>query len=216
MNRTFDRIVHYDERSRSFPILADVTGKAPRSYTWRCGTTLDQGPDGACVGFAWTHEFAARPIEWPVSASLATEIYHRARQLDDWPGEDYDGTSVLAGAKASLERKYISAYKWAFSLEDLILAVGYAGPAILGLNWHNDMMEVDSRGYVHPTGGIAGGHAILCRGVNLTYKRFTLHNSWGSSWGLSGDCRVSFDDMAALLADDGEACIPLGRTALPV
>lgn len=214
MSRVFDRLVQFDERSRGFPVREVLEGKTPRSYTWRCGTWLDQGSEGACVGFSWAHELAARPAEWPVTSDIAMGVYDRARVLDDWPGEDYEGTSVLAGAKAVAEKRWIGRYRWAFSLEDLVLAVGYQGPVILGLNWHADMLNTDRDGFVHPAGGVVGGHAILCRGVSIRQGYFTLRNSWGQSWGLNGDCRVRMEDMARLLADDGEACVPELRAAV--
>lgn len=211
--RTLDRRVQFDERSRGFPVRAVLEGKTPRSYTWRCGTWLDQGQEGACVGYSWAHELAARPAEWLVTSDTAMGIYDRARVLDDWPGEDYEGTSVLAGAKAVAEKGWVGKYRWAFSMKDLVLAVGYQGPVILGINWHADMLDTDRGGFVQPTGGVVGGHAILCRGVSLHQGYFTLRNSWGASWGLNGDCRVRMDDMAKLLADDGEACVPELRAA---
>jgi hypothetical protein len=203
-----DRLVEFDDRSWSYPVRALVTNKVARSYTWRCNTWLDQGTEGACVGFSWAHELAARPYEWNVDAKLATGIFRRARVLDEWPGEDYDGTSVLAGAKAVLEKQWIDAYRWAFSLDDLVLAVSHEGPAILGIYWHAGMMEPDRYGWVRRAGGVVGGHAILCRGVNVSGQYFLLRNSWGQGWGANGDCKVRFSDMADLLADDGEACVP--------
>lgn len=210
-DRTFDRLVQFDDRSRGFPVRRLLEGKTPRSYTWRCRAWLDQGSEGACVGFSWTHELGARPAEWPVDDNLAYRLYQQARRLDDWPGEDYEGTSVIAGAKAAMSNGWIGGYHWAFNVDDLILALGYLGPAVLGLNWHNDMMDPDRNGFVRPTGGIAGGHAILCRGVSLTQGYVTLHNSWGPHWGLNGDCRITIEDLATVLADDGEACIPEHR-----
>lgn len=207
-----DRIAHFDERSLDYPVRALVAERAPRSYTWSCPLYLNQGSEGACVGFSIAHEIAARPVEATATNRLATDIYHRARELDDWPGEDYEGTSVLAGMKAAREMGYFSEYRWALSLDDLILAVGYKGPAVLGLNWYEGMLETDDQGYVHPDGDIAGGHAILCRGVGVRQRYFYLHNSWGRSWGaIGGHCKISFEDLERLLGEQGEACIPLGR-----
>ena len=60
--RVFDRLVQFDERSRAFPIRALIDADAkPRSYTWQCPVWLDQGTEGACVGFGVSHEAAARP-----------------------------------------------------------------------------------------------------------------------------------------------------------
>ena len=162
-----DRLAQFDARSRAYPIRAVVGEKTPRSYTWACDAYNDQGTEGACVGFAWSHELAARPVVGWTSEADALSIYRRARQLDGWPGEDYDGTSVLAGAKAAKERGRLVSYRWGFSLDDLILAVGYTGPAVLGVNWYEGMFDTDSSGYVRATGSVAGGHAILCRGVSV-------------------------------------------------
>lgn len=208
-----DRIPSFDPASRNYPIRTLVASRTPRSYTWWCGTYLDQGTEGACVGYSIAHELAARPVEVPVSRSIAQKIYSRARQIDEWPGEDYDGTSILAGMKAATENGYFTEYRWAFSLQDLILAVGYKGPAVLGVNWHEGMLEPDQRGHISPTGEIVGGHAILCRGVNLRGQFFYLHNSWGPKWGpLGGTCRIGFDDLDFLLHSQGEACIPVARS----
>ena len=212
MTRTYDRRVHFDARSRQYPIRAMVA-PTPRSYTWRVGPSLDQGSEGACVGFAWAHELAARPMVIDrVSIDVARErLYNEARRLDSWPGEDYEGTSVIAGAKAAKALGAITEYRWAFGLEELRLAVGHAGPAVLGINWYDDMEEADANGFIHVGGNIAGGHAIVCYGVNQKYGYFRLQNSWGPSWGMMGACKVSFDDMNRLLREDGEACIPVGR-----
>ncbi len=211
--RTFDRRVQFDERSRNFPVRALLAAAVkPRSYTWPCPVQLDQGSEGACVGFSVSHEAAAKPVCIPaVTDATARALYQRARYLDEWPGEDYEGTSVLAGVKAGNEFGWYPEYRWAFGLDDLILAVGHKGPAVLGVNWHEGQMDADDRGFIHVTGPVVGGHAILCRGVNVKSKYFTLRNSWGSGWGLNGDCRISFEGMDKLLRADGEACIPVRR-----
>lgn len=207
-----DRIPQFDEESRSYPVRQLVASKKPRSYTWRVPAWLDQGTEGACVGFSWSHELAGRPKEVKgVTDDTARDVYRRARQIDEWPGEDYEGTSVLAGAKAIQEAGYMSEYRWAFGLEDLILAVGYQGPAVLGINWYTGMYDPDSKGYIHVEGEIAGGHAIVCHGVNIKGQYFKLHNSWGKNWGKDGECLISFDDMRRLLSERGEACVPVVR-----
>ncbi len=103
-------------------------------------------------------------------------------------------------------------YRWAFGLDDLILAVGYAGPAVLGLNWYEGMLQTDTRGYIKPTGKLAGGHAIVCHGVSVKDHYFKLHNSWGKDWGQNGECRITFVDMDKLLREQGEACVPVVRS----
>jgi hypothetical protein len=212
-DRRLDRLVHYDEQSRSYPIRTLVASKPLRSYTWRLPTYLDQGSEGACVGFSWSHELAARPKEVKgINNATALLVYKRARQLDEWAGENYDGTSVLAGAKAVQEAGYISEYRWAFSLDDALLAIGYQGPGILGAYWYEGCMQTDEKGFIKPTGEIVGGHAIVVRGINIKNKTVRLANSWGKDWGVGGDCFLTFDDFAYMLKNSGEFCIPVART----
>jgi hypothetical protein len=214
MHPRLGRRQEFDERSRAFPVRALISATTPRSYTWRCTKWLDQGSEPACVGFSLSHELIARPKEHlEIGETDALAFYHRAQQLDQWPGEDYDGTSVLAGLKAAKERGLITEYRWAFGLDDLILAVGYKGPAVIGIDWFEDMFDPDPQGYVTPTGDVAGGHAILVNGVSVTKKHFRLRNSWGRSWGYPyGNCFIRWADMGKLLAAGGEAAIPIVRT----
>lgn len=214
------RVVQFDKRSKKFPIRSVIENKTPRSYTWSCAKHLDQGTEGACVGFSLAHELIARPsVVNGITTKFAQEkIYWEAQKADPWVGGSYpgarpkyDGTSVLAGIQTIQKLGYVTEYRWAFGLDDLILAVGRKGPAVLGVNWYEDMFDVALDGYIKVGGDISGGHAILCKGVNIKGEYFTLHNSWGTSWGVNGDARISFDDMDILLSDNGEAVIPLTR-----
>lgn len=211
-NIKFGRLIEFDNRSRKYPIRALIPKEVkPRSYTWRCLTYLDQKDQPACVGFSITHEAAARPV---VIAGLtvytALALYRRAQKLDEYPGEG-DGTSILGGMKAATEKKWYREYRWAFGEQDLCLAVGYHGPAVLGINWYTGMMEPDSKGIIRVSGQSEGGHAILCVGYSLKSGFYRLHNSWGVGWGFGGDCFINKYEMAHLLTEQGEACIPITR-----
>ena len=177
-----------------------------------------------CVGFGVTHELAARPAEVStVSATFAKKvIYWEAQKIDEWPGGAYpgaspiyEGTSVLSGVKVAQRLGYMKSYRWAFSFDDFVLGLGHAGPAVIGVSWWTGMMDTDAAGFIHPTGQVEGGHCILAKGVNIAQKTVTLHNSWGARWGQNGDCKVTFDDMRRLLADDGEACFFVDRVTRP-
>lgn len=219
LDKRLDRLVEFDERSREYPIRTLVAEKPLRSYTWALPVYLDQGYEGACVGFSWSHELAARPV--PVAGitnETARQTYFQAQQLDSWEGGAYpgavpfyEGTSVLAGAKAVLAQGKIKEYRWAFNLENALKAIGHQGPGILGCWWYEGMMNPDEKGFIKPTGRAVGGHAIVVRGVNVKNKIVRLSNSWGKSWGKDGDCFMTWEDFEKVLLNDGEFCIPVGR-----
>jgi hypothetical protein len=212
MERTFDRLVSFDDRSRNYPIRRTMTPKKRRSYTWKCDIYLDQGSEGACTGFAVSHEAAARPaIVKNITERIAKEVYYRARQLDEWPGENYSGSSVLGAMKAALEKGWYKEYRWAFGEDDLALAIGYYGPAVLGINWYDGMTSPNENGLIKVSGEICGGHAILCNGYSIKTGLYRLHNSWSLDWGINGDGFISKEDMKRLLEEQGEACIPVVR-----
>lgn len=213
----FGRRPEFDERSRGFPIRALLDETKPlRSYTWRCNVALDQGPDGACVGFAWAHELAARPAEVDdLDYDDAFGFYRAAQQVDEWPGDRYEGTSVLAGAKVVRAAGWIAEYRWAFTFRELALGVGYNGPAVIGVDWLEGMMAPDRHGIVRALGRTVGGHAVLVNGIDVNRGLLRIHNSWGPGWGIDGECFMYFDDVAHLLARNGEACFALRRTTDP-
>jgi hypothetical protein len=212
MERAFGRLIEFDDRSRNFSIRNAMPQRPPRSYTWRCRLNLDQGSEGACTGFSVAQEAAAKPVVVKsIDNDVAISLYRRAQELDPWAGKSHEGSTVLAAMKAAVERGWYAEYRWAFSIDDLIEAVGYVGPAVLGINWHRSMSCPDDSGRIKVSGGVAGGHAILCNGYNCKTQLIRLHNSWGKDWGLNGECFIHQEDLAGLLKQDGEACIPLKR-----
>jgi hypothetical protein len=213
------RLIRFDERSRNFPVRALLTVdqlRQPRSYTWKPGPVLDQTPDrsgqhaGSCVGHAYAGDLMARPGVLNADEALAYFIYSEAQLLDPWEG-NYEGTSVLAGAQVCQRYGWMVQYRWVFGgASELASAVGFGGPAIIGIPWFESMFRPDSDGYVVVNGGMAGGHALLVYGVDVAERSFILRNSWGD-WGKGGDCLMTWDTMDRLLADDGEALVPIQR-----
>jgi hypothetical protein len=218
-----DRVVQFDPRSRQFPIRALIGAEQPVTKLWDIpagSPVLDQGREGACVGCGVTNELRFNPVPVPnLDVKFAREvIYWGAQRIDPWAGGSYpggspvyEGTSVLAGIKIATKLGYYTQYRWAFGEADLALAVSHQGPAVLGLQWHQGMYKPNTGGYLRPTGAVIGGHCILCIGIDVERGHYTLYNSWGPTWGQGGTARVRRTDMATMLADSGEACIPLSR-----
>lgn len=219
------RIPWLDPKSLSYGIRAVLTPDTElKTKIWRCDVWLDQGSEGACTGFAVAHELAAKPVAVPdLTDKFAREqIYWEAQKEDSFPGGAYpgaqpfmEGSTVLAAVKVAKRLGYIEEYRWALSVEDLALAIGNVGPAVLGIPWYEGMYKPHACGMLHPTGEKVGGHAILCKGFNAKTRAFLVHNSWGKSWGEQGTAWIHWDDMKTLLSGTGDACIPLRRRLLP-
>jgi hypothetical protein len=208
MTRTFDWAPHPDARNVSVArLLAATTGKA-ESRNWRVVPRLDQGEEGACVGFGVAHDLGGYPHPQPVDADLARAIYDDAKTLDEWAGEAYEGTSVLAGAKAAVRLGHVERYYWCADANEVLLALSHVGPVVLGVWWRESMLEPTSA--VMPTavaGEPVGGHCVCAHGFHAADGLVRIRNSWGEGWGRRGDFFVDVASLAQLLRDDGEACV---------
>ena len=218
----------FDERSKDFPIRAVIKERPKRrTKKWRNGVILDQGREGACVGFGWTAEALSTPVAVDLTrakadvphdpTAFAQHIYHRAQELDPWEGTNYEGTSVLAGAKAMQEAGFLKEYRWAFDIEDVIDAILTTGPVVLGIYWYDSMYDAPE-GILSVSGKIVGGHCITAVGYKMAKDSVTgedtiiLQNSWGYSWGTWGLAEIRVSQLADLLKNSGEACVPFRRS----
>lgn len=238
-----DRIRQVDLGTLNYPISSILTAdqyRTPRSYTWSVPMVLNQGQGSSCVGHGWAHELAARPgVVRGVDHAFAVDIYHGAQRRDPWPGGEYEGaspvyagSSVQAGAEEVKALGFIDEYRWAFTIADLITAIGYHGPAVIGIDWYAGMFEPDDDGWIRPTGDVAGGHCVCLPGVRIVRRPLpaganprdvmatidplasyaVIQNSWGVGWGISGRARLSLVDLAVLWSG-GEFVVPVTRHA---
>lgn len=223
----FDWVSRHDERSKKYPIRTEVSPIKPRNKLWVPGPILDQGSEGQCIGFGWAAEALATPVRVDINKikvntprepnAFASFIYNTAKTLDETPGEDYEGTSVLAGAKAMQSLNLLIEYRWAFSIDDIVLALMTTGPVVLGLDWTESMYEAP-QGILVPTGRTVGGHCILAIGYQTASSSLQgepgiiLQNSWGESWGNKGTAIITPFNLYTLMKYDGEACVPFKRS----
>ena len=95
----------------------------------------DQGNEGACVGFSESRAMSLLNR----TRYDARWLYKEAQKIDEWPGENYDGTSVRAGFEILRLRGHrrlinnvtgeerpgdgIAAYRWTSSVADIHAAI---------------------------------------------------------------------------------------------
>ena len=211
-DRILDASLAKDDRSRAYPVRSVLPpGAVPVSAEWKCPLRLNQGREGMCVAFAIAHEICSQPVPQEITNEDVRQIYEDAQLIDEWPGEDYSGTSLVAGMKVATTLGYYDEYRWAFGIDDLVLAVGHLGPAVIAVNWYEGMQHTNMLVEIRATGKLTGKHAICCIGYDVKTERFKLRNSWGRSWGYMGSCWISKSDMARLLDEGGMAAIPVLR-----
>lgn len=225
-----DWVSMHDPKSLDYPVRA-LTGstveKKPKLWT-PPKPVLDQGWEGACVGFAWTAELMGSPFPDPYTTKeqgdwfARNKVYKPAQFIDEWEGENYEGTSVLAGAKVVQKEGFLDEYRWAFGIEDLRDAVITTGPAVIGIPWYDGMYGTKPSGLVEVGGDLVGGHALVVYGYHpgmripgedwhSRHEVFRWRNSWGSAYGKNGSGLIRYEDLRDLLAGWGEACIPVTR-----
>lgn len=203
--RSMGRVHVPDERDRKFKLQLSAVGSSRQYRWWRCGPVLDQGLEPSCVGQAWAGWLQASPH--PQNPLSPSGIYNIAKKYDVWNGEDYDGTSVRAGAKVITLTGQVSRYEWTYSADDAVEYLLENGPIVLGTLWTSGMSNPDRHGIIKPDGSNQGGHAYLAYGVNLNRGLVYIRNSWGRAWGYNGNARIKIEDLQKLLDQNGECCV---------
>lgn len=217
------RHVHHDSRSLNYlvPAVPDPTSLTSVRHL-RGIPVLDQGSVGSCTGNAATGCIGTGLFYVPSSgiypvlsvsdASLdetyALGVYSDAEVVDGvgpYPPND-QGSSGLSVAKVLKTRGLIDGYLHATSLEAALTALS-TQPVIIGIAWHQDMFTPAADGRLSITGAVAGGHEIVLDELDVENKRVWMTNSWGTGWGLTGRAYLTWDDFAALLAEDGDCTV---------
>lgn len=217
--RKFGRVEVIDERDKEYPIseILDSTERPdiPRRFWFADGWWGNQGSTSQCVAYSWMHFLEDGPV---IQDTLeegrkmpfynTTKFYRLCQKNDQWVGENYDGTSVRAGAKILKKLGVLESYRWAWNIGHVIKALQYIGPVIVGTPWYYGMFEPTESGLVRPTGFNGGGHAYVLNGYDSKLGVIRLKNSWGRKWGKKGFAYITCEDFERLLGEGGEACIP--------
>lgn len=204
----FGRRFAPDARDQKFLLRAAAPFQIiPPRKTWRIWWKGDQEDTPMCIGYSWHALLRALPtLQRDPSPEI---IYALAQRHDEWPGEDYAGSSVRGGAKALQAAGKIASYGWAVNVYEAIQWVGARGPVVLGTRWHTGMMVPDKNGFIVPKGRVVGGHAYLMIGYDEKKERALIQNSWGTDWGMNGRAWISYEHLDRLIIEDGEACSPI-------
>lgn len=216
--RTFDVELVQDPKHVGFLLEKQpeqsILERAFKTRNWTPLGILDQGADGACVGFGCAGNCGCTPKpQKDVSNAVGLKLYHEAQTLDEWPGTNYDGTSLTGGMKALQKENRIGSYLWLQNAAQVALTIGYLSAVVIAVPWKQNMMDVDEDGLVHATGDDVGGHCVNLCGFNATSRRFKIQQSWGPDWGVKGFAWLSFDDLNVLLQQSGQAAVTRKRSA---
>ncbi len=188
---------------------------------------LNQGSEGTCTGqtLAAVINFLnqKKKVDIKVSARM---LYEMARKNDEWPGEEYDGSS-LRGAikgwknmgvctesiwpyKGGVKHLTIEAAKDARSntvgayyrllpeISHFHSALNETGVIAVSARVHEGWQDPAS-GIIQKSNNMIGGHAFTIVGYNQ--QGFMVQNSWGKKWGNNGTAIWLYEDWIENVMD---------------
>lgn len=218
----FGRLYAPDPRDRGYAMPKMRTAAIRMERHWKVGPITDQGSVPSCVGHAWSQFLRSAPVmDVKRQLPLPDTIYEQAQKVDEWPGENYAGTSLRAGAKVLMSMGLITEYFWAGDIDTVKNYLLTRGPVVVGTDWFEQMSRprwMDSKkqkgtmndAYLEPTGPYLGGHAYLLVGYSKTRRAFRMVNSWAEKYGEKGRAWIAYDVMDYLIFRlNGEACSAL-------
>ncbi len=241
-NRVFDaRPDRVDYRDRPYsPPLRSLPSQHPEpaavaahlaEYTEKHKLILDQGQEGACTGFGLAavvnYLLFARYLQsggalQPVKVSPRM-FYHLARIYDEWPGEDYEGSSCRGAMKGWHRHGVCTEKLWPYKTTFVAPKEGWQQDAAqrpLGAYYRIDKDSVaDMQAAIYEVGAIYVS-AVVHKGwflgeekelpeivmqpgetgghafaiTGYTSRGFIIQNSWGPKWGYKGFAVLTYED----------------------
>lgn len=192
------------------------------------GEIRDTGPEGTTVGFSIAYALQAAVKEKTGEALTLSPrgIYVLAKKYDEWPGEDYEGTSVVGGLKAVREigayleedwpyesktkpktaRKpsyKISAYSELRGIEQFLNALREKKVIVAAIQVTDGFDKTDKDGKVTiklPLKSM-GAKTICIVGYNEETAEFKFANDWGRAWGKGGFGLIKDTDLTRIMQE---------------
>lgn len=202
------RVIHHDERSRAYAITPQRAPLVSVRHQRHAGV-YQQGALGSCTGNACAGALSTAPFGHRFTESRAVAIYKAATRIDDVPGQyppDDTGSSGLAVAKVAKTNGWCSSYRHCFNL-DAVLTALQTGPVMLGVTWLAGFDRPAPEGRMALTGQPRGGHEVVADEIDVENRRVWIVNSWGLDWARSGRAWWTWDDLATILANYGDATV---------
>jgi len=218
-----------DFRDRMFvPTLVEVPLELPLDeYRQREVPVLDQGREGACTGFglATVVHYLLRTRQRSADQDRVSSrmLYEMAKRYDEWPGEEYAGSSARGAIKGWHKHGVCTDDRWPYRVgrPDRRLTDERARSARerpLGAYFRVNHKDVVAMHAALAEVKVLYATAIVHEGWNrldsnghipypgnrrgghafaiVAYNRdgFWLQNSWGPDWGAGGFALISYDD----------------------
>lgn len=190
------------------------------------GDIRNQGSEGTTIGFSVAYALqAAIKSKFNRKVTISARgLFVVARKYDEWPGEDYEGSSVNGGLKGA---QAVGAYlesQWPYAgpapaatvkpaykvtkfrkldtrLEALVAAMQARQVPMVQINVTDDFDQVgaDGRVVIRTPLRTTGGHSMAVVGFDQAKAEFRLANMWGKEWGDKGTVVMRDSDLKRIL-----------------
>ena len=195
------------------------------------GPVLDQGQEGACTGFGLAavgnYLLWSRQIVRDSGRVSPRMFYEMARRYDEWPGENYSGSSARGAMKGWHKHGVCAETEWPYKVSKAgTLTQARATDAArrpLGAYFrvnHENLVSMHSAlaeaGILYATSKVHEGWGQVKADGKIPYDPklklvgghafaivgyeqdgFWIQNSWNTSWGRQGFGQISYDDWIA-------------------
>lgn len=189
-----------------YPVDADIAAWLP-AYV-RAGLILNQGAEGACTGFGlacvanyllWTRHLmvGGKGHFAPVSPRM---LYELARRYDEWPGEQYDGSSCRGAIKGWHKHGICSHELWPYPFDADDKPV-FVSPRE---GWEFDAAQRTLGVYYRVSSDSVVDLQAAIAEIGAVFVSARVHNGWDSLMGARAKAPPRrHDDIPVIAPPDG-------------